>query len=101
WTARSASLRNRVNLQQARLAAFGPGQGGAHQLPEQRMGTVGATLELGVGLGADPEGVTRQLDELHQAIVGRRTRAAKARLLEAGAVAGVELVSVPMALVDD
>src|SRR5438270_5765113 len=101
WTDLSASLRNGVNLQQARLATLGPGEGGAHQFPEQRMGTVGAAPELGVGLGADPERVARQLDELDQPVVGRRSRAAQAGLLQASAVAGVELVAVPVPLVDD
>src|SRR5436309_7686659 len=73
WTVRSASFRNRVNRvqrDQPRLAALGPDERGADQLAEERMGAVGPALELGVGLGADPEGVAGQLDELDQAVVG-------------------------------
>src|SRR5437870_4840669 len=100
-TSRSASLRNGVKLQQARTPALGPGQSGAHQLPEQGVGAVGPALELGMGLSADPERVAFELDELHQAVVGRGTGAAQARLLETGPVAGVELVAVAVTLVDD
>ena len=42
-------------------------------------GPVGPALELGVGLGADPERVVGQLDELDQAAVGRQARAARSR----------------------
>ena len=52
-------------------------------------------------LGADPEGVTAQLDELHQAIVGRGARAPEVGVVEAGAVAGVELVAVAVPLRHD
>ena len=40
-------------------------------------GPVGPALELGVGLGADPERVAVELDELDQPAVGRRARAAR------------------------
>src|SRR5439155_9032234 len=72
WTIRSERFWNPVNVDEPRGAAFGPGQRSADQRPEQRMGPVGSALELGVGLGADPEDVAGQLDELDQAIVGRR-----------------------------
>ena len=41
------------------------------QLAEQRVRPVRPALELGVGLGAHPEGVAGQLDELDQPAVGR------------------------------
>ena len=67
------------------------------------MGPVGPALELGVGLGGDEERVHRpgQLDELDEAVVGRGARAAQPALLQPAAVAGVELVAVAVALVDD
>src|SRR5947208_16013236 len=83
WTGRSGTWRNRVNLEQSRLAALGPGQGCPDQVPEQRVGTVGTALELGVGLGADPERMAGQLDELDEAVVGRGARATKSRFLQA------------------
>ena len=61
-------------------------------------GSVGPALELGMGLGADPEGVAGQLDELDQPVVGRGPRAHQADLLEPAAEAGVHLVAVAVAL---
>src|SRR4051794_38809686 len=74
-TIRSSSLRKLdsgrvVELEQVGRPALGPAQGGGHERLEQRVRAVGAALELGVGLGADPEGVAGQLDELHQPVVG-------------------------------
>ena len=45
-------------------------QGGADQLSEQRMGTVGAALELRMGLRADPIWMVGELDELDETSVG-------------------------------
>ena len=67
-----------------RLAPFGPVQRRGHQIPEQRVGPVGPALELGMGLGADPERVLAQLDELDQAAVGRGARADQADRFELG-----------------
>ena len=66
-------------------AASAPRQreGGADQLAEQRVRPVGAALELGVGLRADPERVVGELDELDQPPVGRRAAAAQPGRLEA------------------
>ena len=86
---------------QARQTTLGPVAGRLHERGEQRVRAVGAALELGVGLGADEERVTRQLDELDQAVVGRGARADQPRLLEPAAVLVVHLVAVPVALVDD
>ena len=61
-------------------------------------GSVGPALELRMGLGADPEGMAGQLDELDQPTVGGHARAHQADLLEPGAEAGVDLVAVPVAL---
>ena len=73
-----------VELDEVRVAALGPAQGGADELAEQRRRPVGAALELGVGLGADPERVALELDELDQATVGRRARAARSRRPRSG-----------------
>ena len=54
------------------------------ELAEQRVGTVGPALELGVGLGPHPEGMAGELDELDEHAVGRRPRAAQPGLLEPG-----------------
>src|SRR5580704_16655215 len=83
---------------EAGIPTLGPVQGRFHQLAEERVGLIGTTLEFGVGLGPDPEGVTGELDELDQTAVGRDARAHQADVFEAGAVAGVDLVAVPMAL---
>ena len=57
---------------------FAPGQGRVDQLSEQRVRSIGAALELGMGLRADPERVVLQLDELHQATIGRQAAATQA-----------------------
>ena len=51
-------------------------------------GLSGPALELRVGLGADPEGVAGQLDELDQPVVGRGARADQAGALRAGPGSG-------------
>ena len=51
-------------------------------------GPVGPALELGVGLGADPERVAAQLDELDEPAVGRRARAARGRRPRSGCGSG-------------
>ena len=58
----------------AGLGGAGAGQGGGDQAAEQRVRPGGAGEELGVRLGGDEEGVevSRELDELHQAAVGRK-----------------------------
>src|ERR1700724_249295 len=48
---------------QTGVASLGPDQCRSDQLPEERMGLIGSALELGVGLGADPEGMTGEFDE--------------------------------------
>ena len=87
-----------TDVDQVRVASLGPGQGGAHQLAEERVGLVGSALELRVGLRADPERVAGQLDELHQPTVRREPRTDQAGLLQATAVARVDLVAVAVAL---
>ena len=82
-------------------ATFGPVEGGADELAEQRRRAVGAALELGVRLRAHPERMAGQLDELDQAAVGRGPRAHEARPLELAPVAGVELVAVAVPLGHD
>ena len=61
-----------VAQEQVRVAALGSRQRGADELAEQRGRAVGAALELGMGLRADPEGMVDELDELDQPAVGRR-----------------------------
>src|SRR4051812_44884714 len=63
--------RDRLEVDEARMATVGPVDRRRHQLTEQRVRTVGAAQELGMGLGADPIGMGRQLDELDQPVVGR------------------------------
>src|SRR4051794_38552658 len=66
-TMRSSRLRNSdsgvVELQQPGGSTLGPAQGGGHEGGEQGVGPVGAALELGMGLGPDPERVAVQLHE--------------------------------------
>src|SRR5690606_33586015 len=57
-------------------------QGGGDQPDEERVGCVGAALELRVGLRTDPEGVVGQLDELDKAAVRGQARAAQAAVLQ-------------------
>ena len=63
-------LGHAIEVEQVRLAPLGPVERRRHQFTEQGVGPVGSALELGVGLGADPERVLAQLDELDQAPVG-------------------------------
>ena len=56
----SATARRVVEVEQVRVAALGPAERGADELAEQRGGPVGPALELGMGLGADPERVARR-----------------------------------------
>src|SRR5438552_8684459 len=90
-----------VAQEQVRVAALGSGQRGADEFTEQRRGTIGPTLELGMGLRPDPERVTKELDELDEATVGRHPRAPQPRLFELGAVLVVELVAMAVALRHD
>src|SRR5215212_7138341 len=60
----------RVEVEQAGATALGPLERRPQEVPEQRGGAVGPALELRVGLGADPERVRLELDELDQAPVG-------------------------------
>jgi hypothetical protein len=89
-----------VEVGQVRVAALGTGQRGADELPEQRGGTLGPALELRMGLGAHPERMALELDELDQAAVGRGTRAHEAAVVEAALEPGVELVAVAVPLRD-
>ena len=50
-------LADGLDVDEVRVAPLGPGQRGADELAEQRVGPVGAALELGVGLGPHPERV--------------------------------------------
>src|SRR5262249_34673558 len=70
---------------------------------EQRVGTVGTALELRMRLRGDEERVQGrlQLHELDETVVGGRSRADHAGILERAAVPVVELVAVPVTLVDD
>ena len=61
---------------------FAASQRRVDQLAEQRVRPVGAALELGMGLRADPERVVVELDELDQAAVGRDPAAAQPGGLE-------------------
>ena len=111
WTSRSPSRRKPsprdagsvdVSGDDGVAAALGAElERGADELAEQRMRAVGPALELGVGLGADPERVVGELDELDQPAVGRRAAADEPVRLEAGPVVGVELVAVTVPLADD
>src|SRR5579872_5243876 len=89
-----------VELDQVGLSALGPLERRRDELAEERVRPLRPALELGVCLGADPERVTRQLDELDQPPVRGVPRAAQPGGLEAGPVLGVDLVAVPVALGD-
>ena len=71
-----------------RRACLAPGQRRADQLAEQRVRAVGAALELGVGLRADPERMIVELDELDQATIRRQPAAAQPGGLELRLPAG-------------
>src|SRR5581483_7483588 len=91
----------RSHLEELRVAPGGALERGPDELVEQRVRAVGPALELRMRLRGDPARVTRKLDELDQAIVGRRARTDQPGVLEPVAVTGVDLVTVAMALVDD
>ena len=63
-------LGHAIEVEQVRLAPLRPVERGRHQFTEQGVGPIRSALELGVSLGADPERVVAQLDELDQAPVG-------------------------------
>src|SRR5438552_6238318 len=69
---------NALEVEQAGCPPLGPAQRGADELAEEGVGAIGAALELGVGLRADPEGMPCELEELHEAVVGRRARGEQA-----------------------
>src|SRR5690606_26146377 len=73
---------------------------GGDELAEQRVRAVGATLELWVRLGGDPERVIAQFDELDEALVGRRAAAHEPGLLEPRPELRIELVTVAVTLAD-
>ena len=59
-----------MNFKESLDPAFLPCQGSLDELPEQRVGPLGARLELGVKLPAYEPGMIRQLDHLHQLVIG-------------------------------
>src|SRR4026209_2256357 len=65
------------------------------------MRTVGAALELGMGLGADPERMIFELDELHQPAIRRKAAATKPGSLELRLQLGAELPPAAVPLADD
>ena len=73
---------------------------GPDEVPEQRVGTVGTALELGVELARDEPRVIGQLDDLHQLAVRGLARAHQTCIFEAGTEARVDLVTVAVAFVD-
>jgi len=74
--------------------------GGADEAQEERMGSVGTALELGVELDADEEGFGADLHCLHKPAVGGDARKGQAGSLEGLAEVVVEFVSVSVALAD-
>src|SRR2546427_4918670 len=78
-----------------------PPQGGLNEIPEQGCGALGTGLELGVELRGHEERVLGELDDLHQALVGRGARGAQPGSFQALAQQVVDLVAVAVALVDD
>src|SRR5262249_61587309 len=67
---------------------------------EQRVRLPRPRAELGVELAGDEEGVVRQLDDLHELLLGPDARNAKPSLLERVEVVVVHLVAVAMPLAD-
>ena len=65
------------------------------------MGSIGATLELGVCLSRDPIWMVGQFDELDQPPVRGNATADQAGLLEARPILRIELEAVSMAFADD
>ena len=65
--------------EQVRVATTGAHERRVDEPSEERVWPVRAALELRMRLGADPEAVPRQLDELDQPVVGRGPRAAPGR----------------------
>ena len=79
---------------------FATGQGRVHQLSKQRVRSVGAALELGVRLRADPVRMIVELDELDQATIRRDAAAAQSSGFELRLQLGVELPAVAVTLAD-
>ena len=98
---RPASAEAASSCRQPRALGVAAVERGADEVAEQRVRPVGPALELRVGLRGDPVRVIAQLDELDEALVGRRPAAHEAGRLEPGPVVRVELVAVAVALADD
>ena len=75
-------------------------EGGGDEAGEQGMRAVRLGLELGVELCADMEWMIRELDDLHQAFLGRDRRDHQPRFLQLLLIVGVEFIAVAVALVD-
>ena len=87
-----------VEIDEPRLAALGALDGRREQLAEERVGTVRPALELGVGLGPDPERVVGVARRTRPGARRERCPSTPGRPPRAGAVAGVDLVAVAVAL---
>src|SRR4029077_623294 len=72
-----------------------------HKIAEQRMRTVGSRSELGMELCRHEPRVIRQLDDFHEATVGRHTAEDHPRVAERFAVLVVEFETMAVTLVDD
>src|SRR5262249_2214997 len=90
-----------LKLGAIRRAFPGMPGGRADKLAEERLGTVGARVELRVVLGGDEERVVGKLDHLDQALVGGGAAADQALVFEPATQLVVDLVTVAVALVDD
>lgn len=71
------------------------------ELPEERVGTLQARLELRVELAADHPGVLPHLGDLHQPLVGRESAEDQPGLSEQIAIGVVKLKAVAVALCHD
>jgi hypothetical protein len=85
----TTTLGSTCTLQLQRLKLGTAAQSSLDQPQKEGVRAVGAGAKLGMELGGDEKGVAGQLDDLHQAVVGRNTANHVARLEEQAAVSVV------------
>src|SRR6266581_8098159 len=97
---RSAEGRSVLRLGDAAHAAFLMLDGGADKRGEERMRLEWLGLEFRMELAAEEPGMLRRLDDLHVVAVGRAAGDTESGIGERLFVFAIELVAVPVALVD-
>src|SRR5436190_5178142 len=92
--------RRAVHHEEVWIARLAPFDRRGDQLAEERMRSIRTALELGMCLGADPERMTLELDELDESAVRRDAAAAQPRRFHPRLEVGVQLVAMAVTLGD-